>query len=115
MDAAAQRYTNWTYLLRLDGLDYNVESYDGRMPWEVHHLFGEPAATQGDPRFVAAFISRPDPELAEASAWTPLLALHDDNALELYILDAGAYTVVVPLADLRSESFARAVCTLQSC
>jgi hypothetical protein len=109
----------WRYRLRVDGHDYNSESYEGTMPWEVHHLLGEVAPD--DVRFEAAFVFKhasadfaPDAALAEPEAWTALLSLHADDAIGLDILDAGSYTVLVPLADLRAGSFERAVCVLQS-
>jgi hypothetical protein len=55
-----------------------------------------------------------DEELADASAWQTLLSLHDDTRFGLQILDGGAYTVLIPSADLRADSYDRTVCAVDS-
>lgn len=125
-DSMAMRYGAWAYRLRLDGRDFNAESYEGRMPWEVHHLLAEESSEQVTARFDAASMVEharddarlgfsPDPELAHPGAWATLLSLHEDEEIGLLILDAGSYTVLVPTADLLIGSFERALCTNHSC
>jgi Domain of unknown function (DUF1963) len=124
-DPMANRYYAWANRLRLDGRDYNAESYTGRMPWEVHHLLGEASSVQSDVRFdgaelfkyakIAAFLGyEPDAQLADPDAWQSLLSLHNDNSFGLEILDGGSYTVLVPTVDLRVGRFHRTVCSIQS-
>jgi hypothetical protein len=121
----ASGYFAWANRLRIDGRDYNVEDDVDPMPWDVHHFLGEPSSVQGGVRYDAAMTFedpdrcaslgfQPDPQLADVMAWDCLLSLHDDHRFALDILDAGAYTVLIPGADLRAGTFSRAIAAIES-
>jgi len=123
--AMGNAYYAWANRLRLDGLDYNDDSCQERMPWEVHHFLGEASSVQGDVRGYAASIFesdrlaaffgfRPDDRLAHDDAWQALLSLHNDDSIDLNILDGGVYTVLVPTVDLRDGTFHPAICAIDS-
>jgi hypothetical protein len=82
-------------------------------PWEAWQTFGMPAGVQDDPRLgiVNAFGSTANVP-RDAGDWIVLLEVHADQ--ELPILDGGAYTVMVPRADLAVGDFSRAACSVDS-
>jgi hypothetical protein len=74
------------------------------------HLFGHPISVQADTRDGGPWVvaDAPEPE-----AWTVVLGLHDGLG-SLEILDAGAYHLLIPTADLNAGRWARLVCDIAS-
>jgi hypothetical protein len=77
------------------------------------HLLGAPSVVQHDPLPYAACLAqdgplRAEPSLRDPANWQVLLHLASDDGLGFDYGGVGAYTVVVPLADLRVGLYHRA-------
>jgi hypothetical protein len=122
--ALAQRYTDFSFRLRIDGRPLQPGTSPG--PLEIHHLLGESCSLQGDVRTMATLVGTdpdaaaqwniaPDSALADEDAWSILLGLHWDDRIGLQIEDAGALHILVPAADLTAGRLDRLMCDVSSC
>jgi hypothetical protein len=80
-------------------------------PWAISHLLGFSAGVQGDPRWIGedAF-----PELPGLETWQSLIAVHSGLGGTMDVADAGAYVVIVPVADLAQGRYDRGFLVLES-
>jgi hypothetical protein len=118
-------YYTWALRLRVHGAVVESSPRDEPRPWDVHHFLGEAASIQEDVRSVGTMFygdefwarvidAEVDPALADVDAWRPLLAVHDDERIGLRVHDSGAFTVLIPAADLAAGRFDRVVCSVDS-